>query len=159
MMPEHRSAEDPLSVQCYNAGVAAMSDSGRWQEALAILNEMRRTGVRPDNYTYSAASEFFAFWTTGANGYSVWMADAHRNPVWVAGANGNPVWTPGDNGKAVWMTGANGNPAWMAGAHVILQVSVLADTTIGASGNPVCIWQALTITRFEQQELTVAQFG
>lgn len=47
----------PGCARCYNAAVEAMATCGRWQEALAVLNDMPRQGVRPDNRTYSAASE------------------------------------------------------------------------------------------------------
>lgn len=35
-----------------------MALSGRWQEALALLNDMPRQGLSPDARTYSAASKF-----------------------------------------------------------------------------------------------------
>lgn len=35
-----------------------MATSARWQEALALLYDIRREGVVPDQHSYSAASEF-----------------------------------------------------------------------------------------------------
>lgn len=53
-----RCAEKRLiSKRCYNAAVSAMAGSAKWQEALALLGEMRQEGLSPDQHTYSAASE------------------------------------------------------------------------------------------------------
>ncbi|CAM9860481.1 unnamed protein product, partial [Ectocarpus sp. 12 AP-2014] len=50
-----RSAEGAACARCHTAAVEAMATSGRWKEALALLKDMPRQGVRPDIHTYSAA--------------------------------------------------------------------------------------------------------
>ncbi|CAN0475870.1 unnamed protein product, partial [Discosporangium mesarthrocarpum] len=40
---------------CYNAAVSACSQSRRWEEALALLAEMRGEGIEPDSFTFCSA--------------------------------------------------------------------------------------------------------
>lgn len=56
-----RSAKISLSKQCWNAAMSAMAMSARWEEALALMNDMERKGVSPDQHSYSAASELLIF--------------------------------------------------------------------------------------------------
>lgn len=40
-------------VSSYNLVVEALAKAGEWQQALRVLGEMRREGVRPTEFTYN----------------------------------------------------------------------------------------------------------
>ncbi|CAM9662448.1 unnamed protein product, partial [Phaeothamnion confervicola] len=45
----------PLTRSIWNAALLAMSASGRWQEAVMLLESMRHSGHSPDELSYASA--------------------------------------------------------------------------------------------------------
>ena len=41
------------SVSAYNVVVEALANAGEWQRSLGALEEMKREGVRPTEFTYT----------------------------------------------------------------------------------------------------------
>ena len=48
-----------LNVHCYTAAARAYASGGRWEEATALLSEMKTRGVRPNERTYTAVISSF----------------------------------------------------------------------------------------------------
>ena len=49
----------PMNVHCYTAAARAYASAGRWEEAQALLVDMRDAGVQPNAHTYTAVISSF----------------------------------------------------------------------------------------------------
>lgn len=55
----------------YNATIAAVSKRGRWNEALAVMEDMRSAGFAPDRYTFNAVIQACAHGNESSRAFSL----------------------------------------------------------------------------------------